>query len=335
MTADAPDVVRESQATTGRGLVRTRAVAGHVAMTVVTLVLISFIAFAAMNRSPEQVARNALGKGATPEQLQAYVALHGLDRPLMVRYSDWLTDFVQGDWGVTLAANQPVKPLVLPALAHTVELAAVSLLWSVPVAIALGVFLARRGGAVDRTVLVVMTVMAALPEFVVGLGVMILFGVQLGWLPVDSAAVAGEFSVDWLAAFVLPALTIGLGVVPYVSRIARASVSDSLAAAYTRNAVLRGIPRRWVVWRHATRSASVPMVNAIAINVIYVMGGVVVVENLFAFPGLGRLVVQAIAQGDTNAALAITVLLGAIIIGLSLVSDVLVTYLNPRLKAVR
>ncbi|MEU6228950.1 ABC transporter permease [Streptomyces sp. NPDC047042] len=336
MSVASPDVVIASPAAPpGRRLARTRTLARHLAMSFVTLVLISFVAFAAMNRSGQQIARSALGRGVTAEQLQAYIAAHGLDRPLLVRYLDWLAHYVRGDWGNTLTSNVPVKSLILPGFANTAELAVVSLLWSVPVAVALGVFMARKGGVFDRGALVVLTVLAALPEFVLGLGVMILLAVQLRWLPVGSGAVSGEVGPAWFAAFVLPALTLGLGVVPYVSRIARATVSESLTAPFTRNAVLRGLPRRRVVWGHATRSAAVPLVNAVALNIIYLMGGAIIVENVFSFPGLGRLLVQAIVQGDTNSALAITVLLGAVFIVLGLVADVAVTYLNPRLKAVK
>jgi peptide/nickel transport system permease protein len=335
VTVEAPDIVIAPPLTTfGKRLARPRAMARYLAMAVITLVLISFIAFAAMNRSATEAARNALGRGATGEQLQTYVAAHRLDRPLVVRYLDWLGHYLRGEWGSTVTSNLPVKTLVLPAFRHTAELALASLLWSLPVAIALGVFMARRGGVIDRGLLVIMTVLAALPEFVVGLAVMILLAVQLRWFPVDSGAVTGPFTQDWLKAFALPSLTLGLGVVPYVSRIARAAVSESLGAPFTRNAVLRGLPRRRVVWRHAMRSAAVPLVNAIAINIIYLMGGVVIVENVFAFPGLGRLLIQSIGQGDTNLALSIIVLLGAVFIALGLVADVVVTYLNPRLKAV-
>ncbi|MBT2514741.1 ABC transporter permease [Arthrobacter sp. ISL-30] len=318
-----------------KSMTRVWALVRQLLMSVLTLLLISFIAFAAMNRSPEQIARNALGISVTDEQLQSFITLQGLDRPLPVRYLDWLGHYLQGDWGTTLTSKLPIKPLVLPAFAHTAELALASLVWSLPVAIALGVFMARKGGVFDRVAFVVMTVLAALPEFVVGLGLMILLAVQLRWLPVSSSAVSGEVSFAWLQAFVLPALTLGLIVVPYVSRIARASVSEALNAPFTRNAVLRGLPRRRVVWRHATRSAAVPLVHAVALVMIYLLGGAIIVENVFAFPGLGRLLVQAIAQGDTNSALSITVLLGAVFIALSFVADIFVAYLNPRLKAAR
>jgi len=333
MSVVAPDLVAEPIVNRGKRKTRVWALARQLLTSVLTLLLISFIAFIAMNRSGEQVARNALGIGVTDEQLQSFIAEQGLDRPLLVRYFDWLVNYIQGDWGTTLTSKLPIQPLVLPAFAHTAELALASLIWSLPVAIALGVFMARKGGVFDRAAFVVMTVLAALPEFVIGLGLMILLAVQFRWLPVASTAVSGDISIAWFQAFVLPALTLGLIVVPYVSRIARASVSEALNAPFTRNAVLRGLPRRLVVWRHATRSAAVPLVHAIALVMIYLLGGAIIVENVFAFPGLGRLLVQAITQGDTNSALSITVLLGAVFIALSFVADIVVTYLNPRLKA--
>jgi peptide/nickel transport system permease protein len=300
-------------------------------MALVTLLLISFIAFLAMNHSSDQIGRNALGHTASRAQLNAYAKAHSLNRPIVVQYFDWLSHFVRGDWGTTLTGQQ-VKPLVLPAFVHTSELALITLVWAVPLAIAWGVAAARRGGPIDRAAFVLMTVLAALPEFVVGLGVMVLFAVQLGWFPVSSSAVGQGTPTQQLEAFILPSLTLGIGVVPYVWRITRASVLEAFSAPYTRAAVLRGLRRRRVVWRHAFRSASVPLVNAIAINIVYLMSGVIIVENVFAFPGLGRLLVAAIAQGDANTALAIIVLLGTVFIVLGLVADVVVDYLNPRLK---
>lgn len=335
MSVSTPVPAQESLAgapsVSGGGAARARALIRQAGMALLTLLLISLISFAAMNHSPQQIARNVLGRGASPAQVQAYSAAHGLDRPLMIQYLSWLGHFVRGDWGLTLV-NQQVKPLVLPAFVHTSEVALITLAWSVPLAIALGVAAARRRGALDQSLFVGMTVLAALPEFVIGLGLMVTLAVQLGWFPVSSSGVAQGTISERLIGLVLPSLTLGLGVVAYVWRITRASVLEALAAPYTRAAVLRGLLRRRVIWRHAVRSASVPLVNAIAINIIYLMGGVIVVENVFAFPGLGRLLVQAIAQGDGNLALAIIVLLGAVFIVLGLVADVVVTYLDPRLK---
>ncbi|RNM12056.1 ABC transporter permease [Nocardioides pocheonensis] len=311
---------------------RARALSRQLAMALLTILLISFISFFALNHSADQLGKNVLGRQASRAQLDAFAASRGLDRPLIVQYLDWLWHFVRGDWGTNLAGTQPVKPLVLPAFAHTSELAVITLVWSVPIAIAVGVAVARRGGPIDRGLFVVMTVLAALPEFVVGLTVMIALAVQLRWFPVASNAIGLGTPAEQVKAFVLPSLTLGVGVVPYIWRITRASVLESLSAPYTRAAVLRGLRRHRVIWRHAFRSAAVPLVNAIAINIIYLMGGVIIVENVFAVPGLGRLLLAAIAQGDSHTALAIIVLLGAVFVILGLLADVVVTYLNPRLR---
>lgn len=326
-----PQVDASPRTVKGRAM-RARALTRQVATAVLTLLLISFISFFAMNHSADQLGKNVLGRQATRAQLDAFAASRGLDRPLIVQYLDWVWHFVRGDWGTNLAGNQRVSPLVLPAFRNTSELAIITLVWAVPLAIGMGVAVARRGGPVDRCLFVIMTVLAALPEFVVGLTVMIALAVQLRWFPVASNAVGQGAPADQLKAFVLPSLTLGIGVVPYIWRITRASVLESLSGPYTRAAVLRGLRRRRVVWRHAFRSSAVPLVNAIALNIIYLMGGVIIVENVFAFPGLGRLLLAAIAQGDSATALAIIVLLGAVFVALGLLADVLVTYLNPRLK---
>ncbi len=314
---------------------RVRAILQYAVSSIITLLLISLIAFFATSRSGDDIARNVLGHGVTQDQIDAYVQAHGLDQSVIIRYLQWLTGWLHGDWGATLASNLPVQDQLLPAFVRTVELAVLTLAWSLPIAILLGLFMARHRGPIDSTVLVFLVVVAALPEFVVGIGVILIFAVQLGWLPVDSSALAFSSGPDALLAFVPPALTLGLGVIPYVSRVTRASVSESLAAPYTRAAVLRGLPKRTVIWGHTMRSASVPLVNAIAINIVYLMGGVIVVENVFGFPGIGRQLVQAITQGDTNVVLAIVMMLGILFIALAFVADMIVVYLNPRLKAAR
>ena len=334
MSVTTPAAMEETApvAETGsRGPSRLRALARQGAIAVLTLWVITFIAFASMNHSSVQIARNVLGHGASPQQVAAYASSHGLNRPLIAQYLDWLGHFIRGSWGNTLS-NESVKTLVMPAFGHTIELALITLVWAVPVAIALGVAAARRRGPFDQILFVLMTVLAALPEFVIGLALMVGLAVQIQLLPVNSSAIGqGSFS-DVLLAFVLPSMTLGIGVIAYIWRIARASVMESLGAAYTRAAVLRGLRRRRIVWRHAFRSASVPLVNAIAINIIYLMGGVIIVENVFAFPGLGRLLVSSIASGDSNTALAIITLLGAVFIGLGLLADLIVVNLDPRLK---
>ena len=324
------------QARGRRRYLRLRTIAKQVGSALLTLLVISIVTFAATNvKSPEDVARNALGRETTEEQLQAYLTERGLDRPIHVRYVDWLADFVRGDWGISAVTNRPVRDDILPRFEKTLVLSLVSLLAALPISVAIAVFMARRvGSATDFGLLMGTVVLAALPEFVVGIGLLMLFAVTLGWLPVDSTGLsfATTFS-DQAKAYVLPALTLMLAMVPYIVRIGRAAAREALGAPYVQAALLRGLSRRSITWDHAMRNAAVPMVNAVAINIVYLLSGVIVVENVFAFPGIGQLLVQAIGGGDTTMVQSIALVMGAMFILISLAADFLVVYFNPRLKA--
>jgi peptide/nickel transport system permease protein len=305
----------------------------HLGASVVTLFAISVIAFAGTSTSGVDLARNILGHGATTEQLQAYADAHGLNRPVYIRYVEWLQEFARGDWGISPATQRPVAQDVVPRFKNTLILSVVALAVSVPVAVLIGLFMALRLGAwSDVSLVVVMVIVNAMPEFVVGIGLVALVATAGGWFPTDSSALEFGTGGEKVKAFVLPALTLSIAIIPYVARVARASAFDALATPYTQAAVLRGLTRRRVIWRHVMPNASVPLVNAVAINVVYLLSGVIVVENVFAFPGIGQELVQAIGLGDTSTVLAITMVLGATFIGMSFVADLLVVYLNPRLK---
>lgn len=314
---------------------RLESVVRQLGAALLTLLVISVVTFAATNiKDPVDVARNALGREATEEQLQAYVKQEGLDEPIYVRYGNWLGDFVRADWGTSPVTGREVRDDVLPRLEKTLLLSLVSLLVALPISVALGLYMARRVGTwQDLSLLIGTVVFAALPEFVVGIGLLLLFAVQLGWLPVDSTALQFGTTPEKARAYVLPALTLVIAMVPYIARIARGAVREALAAPYTQAALLRGLPRRTVIWDHAMRNAAVPLVNAVAINLVYLLSGVIVVENVFAFPGVGQALVQAIGGGDTITVQAIALVMGAMFIAISLVADLLVVYFNPRLKA--
>ena len=319
-----------------RRYTRLRAIAKQVASALLTLLVISIVTFAATNvKSPEDVARNALGRETTDEQLEAYLEERGLDRPIHVRYVDWLGGFVRGDWGVSAVTNRAVRDDILPRFEKTLILSLVSLLVALPISVLIAVFMARRvDSAADFVLLMGTVVVAALPEFVVGIGLLMLFAVTLGWLPVDSTGLAFATTfTDQAKAYVLPALTLVLAMVPYIVRIGRAAAREALAAPYVQAALLRGLSRRSITWDHAMRNAAVPMVNAVAINIVYLLSGVIVVENVFAFPGIGQLLVQAIGSGDTTMVQSIALVMGAMFILISLAADFLVVYFNPRLKA--
>jgi peptide/nickel transport system permease protein len=334
--APPPGVTEVAEPHTPRRSTRLRTISKQVGSALLTLLVISIVTFAATNvKSPKDVARNALGRETTEAQLQTYLQEHNLDDPIYVRYGRWLGDFVRGDWGVSAVTNRSVREDIVPRFEKTLILSIVSLLVALPISIVIAVYMARRIGSIqDLALLMATVVVAALPEFVVGIGLLMLFAVTLGWLPVDSTGLSFATTFGEQAkAYILPALTLVLAMVPYIVRIGRAAAREALAAPYVQAALLRGLPRRSITWDHAMRNAAVPLVNAVAINIVYLLSGVIVVENVFAFPGIGQLLVQSIGAGDTTMVQSIALVMGAMFILISLAADFLVVYFNPRLKA--
>jgi peptide/nickel transport system permease protein len=315
---------------------RARAIARQLASAVATLLVISIVVFGFMSlRTASEIAHQKFGNQITPDQITAFAHSVGLDKPVWERYGIWLSHFVRGDMGTSFVTNSAVSDNVIPRFEKTLVLAALSLLISFPISVAIGVFQARRvGSAKDLSLLIGSVVVAALPEFVVGIVLLFLFARELGWLPTDSTALVFPTSFKNEAeAFALPTATLVLAIVPYIARIARGSLREALAAPYTQAAVLRGLPRRTVVWDHAMRNAGVPLINAVAVNIVYLLSGVIVVENVFAFPGIGQGLVQAIQTTDVYNVLAIAMMMGALFVIVSVVADIVAAYLNPRLRA--
>jgi peptide/nickel transport system permease protein len=316
---------------------RLRTIGRQLGSGLLTLFLISVVAFGMMSvRTPSQIAHEKFGNQITDAQVQAFSHAYGLDKPVYERYGKWLWHFAHGDMGTSYVTDVTVSSNVIPRFERTLILSIVSLLIAMPISVLIGIYQARRlGSLADLSLLSGSVVVAALPEFVVGIGLLFLFAIELGWLPVDSATAltfASSFG-DQAKAYVLPAATLVLAIVPYVARMARGSLREALGMPYTQAAVLRGLSRRTVIWDHAMRNAGVPLVNAVAINIVYLLSGVIVVEYVFAFPGIGQGLVQATQTSDSFNVEAIALLLGAMFIAVSLAADLLVAYLNPRLKA--
>lgn len=315
---------------------RVRTIARQLAGGIATLLVISIVVFGFMSlRTPSEIAHQKFGNQITPEQITAFAQSVGLDKPVWERYGIWLSHFVRGDMGTSFVTNSAVSDNVIPRFRKTLVLAALAILISLPISVAIGVFQARRVGSVtDLSLLIGSTVVAALPEFVVGILLLFLFARVLGWLPTDSTALVFPTSFKNEAeAYVLPTATLVLAIVPYIARIARGSLREALGAPYTQAAVLRGLPRRTVVWDHAMRNAGVPLINAVAVNIVYLLSGVIVVENVFAFPGIGQGLVQSIQTTDVYNVLAIAMMMGALFVIVSVAADIFAAYLNPRLKA--
>lgn len=302
---------------------------------ILTLLLISSVTFVAGNyRSAEDVARSALSREATVEQIDAYIAEHRLDAPLVVRYGEWLSGFVQGDWGVSASNGRPVADDVMPRFKNTVILALGALVVGTPVAVLYGLVMARSRRRGSRTAMsIISVVLASLPEFVIGAVLLLVFSVQLKLLPVISTAAGGGAFIDQALAYVLPILTLVVALLPHVARMTDASVREALQAPYVKSALIRGITPSRVLRGYGLRNASVPIINAVGLNTVYLLSGVIVVESVFAFPGIGELLVQAINAGDAMTIQAVAVLMAAFFIVTGMLVDAIAVYFNPRLRA--
>jgi peptide/nickel transport system permease protein len=298
-----------------------------------TIFAISVVTFAATNAIGVDVARRTLGKEASPQQLADFRHRYGLDRPILDQYFVWLRHFVTGDWGTSPVSGLPVIHGVVSRMELTLILALLALAVSIPVSIALGVFMAKRlGSSMDLTLSVGTLVLAGSPIFVIGILMEYVFSVRLGWTPIDSSALAfGSWGAQ-TQAFVLPSIVLALSLVPHFSRTTRAAFRGTLSSQYAQAAALRGLRSVTITWRYLMPNAAAPIVNVVALEAMWLVGGVVLVENVFGFPGLGSLLVSAIQTGDLITVQAVVLVTGIMFVLISLFADLAVLALNPRLR---
>jgi peptide/nickel transport system permease protein len=303
----------------------------RVGLALLTLLLVSVLVFATVQLLPGDLGRTVLGPYATDEQVAALNDRVGEDDPAPVRYANWLSDFVRGDWGTSAALRQPVRPLVLDRLANSLLLALYALALAVPVGVALGMLAARRRGrALDAAVSTTSVSLLAMPEFVVGTILSILFAVELGWFPV-SARVPDDVA-SFFHQLTLPATVLALVLFGSLTRVARAATLSALDADYTRTATLKGLPTRTVLARHVLPNVLPPTVAAIGAHVGYLVGGIVVVETLFAYPGLGKLLLDSALAHDLAPLQACVLATAVVVMVANLAADVVASALNPRLR---
>jgi peptide/nickel transport system permease protein len=302
-------------------------------LVALVMAIVSVLIFAVVQILPGDVAVMILGTSATPQDLAALRVKLGLNRPAPLRYLDWIGGAIRGDWGASLLYQMPVRPLVLERLGRSAVLAGLALVVGVPLAVGLGVLSAvRRGGLVDHLVGLVSLVAVSLPEFIIGTVLILVFAFRFALLP-PSSLIDPQASL-WQAApsLVLPVLTLVLALLAHMSRMTRASMLEVLEQPYVRAARLRGLRPRRVILRHALRNALLPTVGIIAINVGYLIGGIVVVETVFAYPGLGRLMVDAVNHRDVPV-IQMTALVIALTYAMAnLAADLAYAYLNPRIR---
>ena len=299
-----------------------------------TLVLVSIFTFLATNVLPNDPARIALGRGATEAQIAAYAKEQGLDEPAVPRYLHWVVGFVQGDWGTSTLTRVSVRGEVLPRLGRSAILAFIAMLIAVPLAWVLGSWLGRRSGTlVDLSGSLLLLLLNSLPEFVIGLLLLVLCGVWLEALPVESSAAV--FGSGWaqIEAYILPVLVLVAVVTPYMTRMVRVQVREALGQPYVRTAILRGVPPQRLMWRHIAPNAGIPVVNVVALNMAELLGGLVVVETVCGFPGLGQQLVDSVMAKDIPTVQAIALLTGVGFVVMNALADAIVLALNPKLRA--
>lgn len=307
--------------------------ARRAALAVATLWLLSVLVFAAGQLLPGDVGRAILGPLADARSVANLNHQLGLDRPLLVRYWDWVSHFAAGDMSRSYAYRAPVAPFILSALGASVKLGAVAFVLTVPVSVALGVWAAVHAGrAADRIITVIGTWAASLPEFATGIVLIVIFGIWLKVLPVSASWPAGAGIATQLHHLVLPSLPLTLVLFGYLARMTRAGTLEALAADYTRTAVLKGLRPRTVLWRHVLRNALLPTITVTATQTGYLLGGLVIVETLFRYPGIGSLIYAAARDKDFPMLEAGVLTVGVIYILAALLADLLYALLNPRIR---
>jgi peptide/nickel transport system permease protein len=304
-------------------------------LAVVTLFLLSALVFFGSQVLPGDVGRRILGPFADQRAVEAMNHQLGTDRPLLTQYWDWITSFLHGDFGVSLSYNVPVSDLIGNALVHSLKLAALAFVLVVPLAILGGVVAAlKRDRAADRVITLAGLSLSVVPEFVTGIMLILIFGLWLDVLPVSANAPDGSSVLTQMRYLLLPALTLVILLFGYIARITRAGTIESLDAEYTRTAFLKGLPRRTVIRRHVLRNSLLPTIAVVATQTGYLIGGLVVIETLFNYPGMGRLIFTAANQKDFPLLESAVLIVGIGFLLATLLADIAYSLLNPRIRYV-
>jgi peptide/nickel transport system permease protein len=305
----------------------------HLLFLALTLLVVSFLVFALNEFTPGAVARKILGAYATQEQVDHLTREMGLDRPLLVRYGDYLGKLASGDLGYSTRFKVPVQDIIWSRLGNSLFLAAIAFAVIVPLSMALGIAAGmRESSRLDRAILLFSTVVASVPEFALGVFLASVFVVWLGWLPGTATLVAGGgWSVG--SQLVLPVAVIVLFDSGYVVSMIRASMIEVMQRPYIRTAVLKGMPFREVILRHALRNAMINPVTVILLQINYLIAGVVVVETVFAYPGFGRMMLEATLFKDI-AVIEVGALVAVFLAVLTqMLGDLAYMALDPRIRA--
>jgi peptide/nickel transport system permease protein len=305
----------------------------RILFSLITLWLLSILVFAGGRMLPGDVGRAMLGPFADQKAVDVLNHEMGTDRPLLIQYSDWITGFVTGDLGKSYAYRAPVSDFLSAAVLNSAKLALVAFLLVVPLSIFGGVTAALyRGRATDRIISVAGLSATIVPEFVSGIILILIFGVWLRWFPISATwpQSAGFFTQVYY--LILPSIPLVLVLFGYIARMARAGTIEALDAEYTRTAILKGLSYPAVILRHVLRNALLPTISVIATQTVYLIGGLVVIEILFHYHGIGSLIYTAAHKRDFPMLQAGVMVVGAFFAVATLLADILYASLNPRIR---
>jgi peptide/nickel transport system permease protein len=302
-------------------------------LAILTLFLVSVIIFAAVDLLPGDAASRVLGRFSTEENRAVFRARLKLDRPPVDRYVLWLEDIATGNMGRTLSTDRPISEVLGPRIKNTLILAALALVLYIPFTLFPAILQAtHRDGWLDHLLSLTTLIFYSIPDFLLGTLLLLLFVVVIPWLPATS--IIDELSTfsEVLRALVLPSATLAIVMAAYATRMLRDNLIEILDADFIKFASLNGISRRRIVWRHALPNALVPSLNVTALNLAYLIGGVVVVEKVFSYPGFGSLLLDALLLRDVPLIQITVVIAATTYIGANLLADLGAIFLNPRLR---
>ena len=310
-----------------------RLIAQRIALGILLLFAVSALIFAGTQILPGDVAESILGQAATPEALANLREEMGLNQPAIIRYFDWLGGIVTGDLGTSLSNNRDIADSIGDRLGNTLFLAFCAAIVSVPLAVLLGLLAVRyRNGPVDKAISGFALASTSLPEFFIGYLLVFFFAVQLQWFPGISTVYSGMPFLDRLQAVALPAAALTLVVLAHMMRMTRAAILNVMQSAYIETAELKGLSQFDIIRRHALPNAIAPIVNVVMLNLAFLVVGVVVVEVIFVYPGMGQYLVDHVSKRDVPVVQAVGLIFAAVYITLNIVADIAAILANPRLR---
>jgi peptide/nickel transport system permease protein len=308
----------------------------RVVLAILTLFLISLIVFLGVEALPGDAATAYLGQSATPESLNALREEFGLYAPVHERYLAWLGGILQGDLGTSMVRRNPVSEVIGNQLRNTVVLAAAAALIGIPLAILLGVVAGlTRDKWPDIFVSTSSIVGMTLPGFVTATILIFIFAIRLEWFPAITMVPTDASVGELLPNIVLPIITLTFIIVAHILRLVRTNMIDVMTSDYVQMARLKGVPSRRIVFKHALPNAMLPTINVVALTLAWLIGGIAVIETVFNYPGIGKLMVNSINDRDFPTVMAIAIVLAIVYITFNLFADLLTLVLNPRLRSAR